>query len=634
MKSQLKLKKWLAAILSSALLAASVVGCGGSDDDKVTGGGTDFDPGTPDACLLALGDPDLKSSAVEDACEGAGDQYELLSEIRLLVDSLSSVLSIISSGLGSPAYTPALDVRALVESALSKILKRLQRVEELSNKIKANDYDDIAVVVESMPLDIDISVIDSDLPKIEMDMKGEWTRIPFSVAGMGASGVLALLNYVLGHEIDIDIDEISDLIDDLGSVSIASFIANSPDLLAAANNGKFEKVAPSAKIFLSLIAGSEGGAQGLAGLLAMADEQIAKDTDTSDTLIALIDDGDKKMGKGDTIAIQFLNDAIQNIDLSDIDAIDDVAEFKKDFGRITNTYISRTTLEDAQKLGWAINANVLGGAAVVDLSKYLDGAVADLRAYLKSENINVEFKAPEAWLALDPKQVLNNITPIRDFLPLIYAIDVAPGDTSGEYKRLSDNSKIWDGTAATDVVNDPKEVKWEFLLECEVAFTADEWAVTEDTGAVKTLKEDDSITRHICGVGDDKNSGKLTHKPISFGDNGALADSGHFIGQVVSAPTAATTTPVLSTVDQYVFAKGMKGLTASITADDKVPAGTADKDVQFLPYIGLQDPSITGLLQVDPEGKGNFAVADHKSFNATLAEIMLSYVPPILEALE
>lgn len=642
-------KKWLVLLGASALLGA----CGGDGGDKKDARSADDEAicGTAEAttenecnCLKALADPKAKVEGEVCSAAVAGDKIALLAQIKLLAKDVNQLLSL--AGNLSPAFQPAAsqDVKTILESALGDMIKHLEGVEEAGNKVVPLAYEEASLVVNKFPIELDLSI--ADMGDVTIDLKGEWTRVPYSVATLGSSGALALINFLLAHEFKLDLATFTGM--ELSSSGIAGAVAANPNLLSFddGSQANWDAISTHAIAMMALLEGSDS-------LLALADEQIAKDDDQTNNLVGLIDQGDGKFGKGDTIEIASLTKAVNDVGVETITDDKELQESLKTAGTITNKYISRGTFEDAVKLAGDVYKNLKGDGTKIPLTSYLGNGRTDLQAYLDQEKIDVTVPEIKNWVQLNPKALLDaDGLGLRDYLPIIYAAAVT-ADGDGAMWYVGQNKKAFNKNGEPlDVEDSPKEVTWEVAFECEFKYTAAEWAVTGavDGNVVDTVNTDNtvdvSLWRYLCGsiASDDDEvvrkrlTGNVGTKFIGFDTD--TADMGHFggfVGTVTDAEYGILTTAAISlpmNSNAYVLAAGFTadaGFTGGIAADNVAPAET---DLDGLLYIGMQNPGFSKGLEVDPAGAGSYAVATQATFNATLGNILKTIVPAIQKAIE
>ena len=650
METKLKL---LVALGSAVFLTACPGPEGGGDtartkDEEKICGTTEESTDNECNCLQALADPKAKVEGDVCKAEFVGNKIALLAQIKLLAKDVNQLLSL--AGNLSPAFQPAAsqDVKTILESALGDLITHLEGVEETGNLVVPLTYEKANLMVRKFPIELDLSIV--DMGDVTIDLKGEWTRVPYSVATLGSSGALALINFLLAHEFKLDLATFTGM--ELSSSGIAGAVAANPDLLGfdTGSQANWDAISTHAIAALALLEGDDS-------LLALADEQIAKDADQSDNLIGLIDEGDGKFGKGDTIEIASLTKAVNDVGVETITDDPDLQESLRTAGTITNKYISRATFEDAVKLASDAHANLKDGSKKIPLTTYLTNARLDLQAYLDQEGIDVTIPELKEWIQLNPKAMLDaDGLGLRDYLPIIYASAVVEGD-DGLYFINQGKKAFNKNGEPLNVEDSPKEVTWEVAFECEFKYTAEEYAVTEavEGNVVDTVTDGDvdvSLWRYLCGsIGSDDDevvrerlTGKVGAKFIGFDTD--TADVGHFGGFAVGITTVAAGDVtdaeygILATDATTELMRGPYVLAASFTADDDFPNGiaaddvTPNEDLDGLLYIGMQRPGFSGGLEVDPAGAGNYAVATQATFNATLGNILLTLVPAIMEALE
>lgn len=551
------------------------------------------------------------------------------SDLQKLMTDLGSLISL-ASGLGkAPAFAPEgeLDAGGILKNMLNKIMIRLKKIKERAVESSGEPWAKLVVNFKSVELALNISDLiknsSEKLPKnLKINLAGEWNRVELVALGGVSAGLLGLLDAVLAHNIKLDLDTLSVFKDidlktlkGLTTSAIAGFVVANPNLLTMNSTTKLKEASTELQIMLDLVAGKANAGAGKEGLLAILDEQLTKDPDQSDNLIEIIDNGTKgQFDKGDIFVVKAVEKTIKSLKLDPP---------PKNPGQLPNKYISRASLDDVTDLGRAINTNLSGADSTpISLNDYLANAWVDLKAYTGNDKI----EDPQAWLAIAPKKFFDTAKPIRAYLPGIYAVNVSSTATDGEYTRFDGSvieTKNQDGSpgTATDIVASPLEVSWEFALECELAYSAADYAVTTNTG-IKGKLDGNSGWRIFCGAG--TNTGAMASKAIAFGVTTVDTDPGHFDYQVIAGSPAIS--PVTNST--FLWATDL-GPIAAFDADGQFPLGVSPVSADGLPILGLQDPSIGGLLLVDPLGAGTFADATNATFNETLAVIYNTYIDDI-----
>jgi hypothetical protein len=294
-------------------------------------------------------------------------------------------------------------------------------------------------------------------------------------------------------------------------------------------------------------------------------------------------------------------------------------------------------------LGRALNTN-LGGGAEFSLAKYLSAKVdgkpegtkylweelqEEVADDLADTALEGDFDFPAAlpdledWLHLDPKAYFDGPVALRNMLPAITALEIG------------------------------NKIEYEFALECELGFTAEQFAEPSVGGGLAA----DSTIRTLCADGSTGKSVRL--KTVYFYDNmntdvttdtGFVAESGdapfdfkHFMGFAVSdtAVAAAAALPITKTADMVnlkfikplTFAEGLgaPGNDTLIQPDGYWPAThTADSDPHddVLLSVLMQNASFGGALLIDLEvnpATAGAVVANNSILNALISQVWITF---------
>lgn len=550
------------------------------------------------------------------------------------VDALAPLIDLVASqlapGLAGGLLPAQADFRTLVQNLLQPIIDNLEDLSEYAPVIQ--DAPDAYVNIPSVPLELDPSALDDSLPAdIEMDLGGGWDRPELLAIGSLSNAILGIIDFLFAHSLKLSLGDLDDL---NSSAGIAAFIAKSEQLLSLDTPKRVDAAKERFIAALDFIVGKADAGQGKEGLLAAIEaEMVADPEQAGDIIIFKDDDKSGNVSENDTLVLKFIADLVDNPDL-ELERGDEVISVPF----VRDVWVALT------ELGRALNDN-LGGGAQFSLGKYLsaklDGKPAGTKYLweeLQEEVANdldatasegsFDFPGPlsdiEDWVHLNPKAYFANPVALRNLLPAITMLQF--------------------GT----------KVEYEFALECELGFTAAQFANPSTSGGLAA----DSTIRALCANGSKGTSVRM--KTIYFYDSGItqavtadstdfVAEGGstspdflHFLGIPVTSTSVASATglPITDIAvmnnPQLLPLNFVDGMAApandtQILADGFRPrqhTASSDPHDDILLSVLLQNPSLGGVLLVDldPAATTNGPVeATNSILNAGISKIWITF---------
>lgn len=586
---------------------------------------------------LQANDAEEAKEILEDAdvvnANNAPETYTYaMASIKVAIDSIAPLISFVTGS--APGWLPAqTDQRGVLESLLDPIIAELEDVESsLALIVDSQQTDeehpgDTFVRFLSLPVDLDLSDLDDSLPAdLDVDLKGEWDRVELLGLHAIAAGLLGTIDFILAHNLSLDINDLLDLFDELSTAAIAGFVVDSPELLVADRPERLDSAEAALLTVLTTLVGSEGAGAGKEGLLAAIEAELESGEDQSDDFIQFVDvDGDGKASDGDQVVLTVVEDLAAEVGDIDGDGEDDLtpADGTIDVGIGRGTWVGLTDL------GRALVDNMENGGEPVGLKEYLSsGDAANPRLWEElQEGAETELEPLQDWLFVDVKTFFANfdsedIGGLRGLLPAVYK----------------------DADGNVDVA-----------FECEVGYTAAQWETPLETGGDDCESGPDglcfnSIIRLLCGTGEE--STEMYLKTITFVDSVSATtpitgdvDSVHFVGMAQATSDAASPAstetelqaPYLAPLAFHETMDPIDVPVGGISADNYgavIPVGSERPHNDINLYLLLQDPSMAGGLYIDLDGDGqDIAPATHQSLNDIINKLWALFGDDISEAL-
>lgn len=600
------LKRSGRALLVLPLAGALAAGCSVDVGGEVETGAYDG-PGVKDGvavgkCLTELADGNFEGAQEAIAkYDGNAEYYVenycgLLADTQELIDQVGGLISLVA-GL-APGVAPAQDFRQLIEPALAPIIETVESLQGRAELVAGVD-ELPEITVESLPLALDLSALIDNVPAdLEVNLRGRWDRTEALALAAAPAALLGVLDFVLAHKIEVDSLDI-----DFGSsAKIAEFAVNNPTLLAL-DSGRTAQVGEAKDWFIKALTAAVA-TQG--GLLASIEAELNDGLDHSNDVVRFVDvDGDGAVSEDDQIVLKVVEDLAADIADLDGDGVDDLTP---DDSTLTNP-LDRVLWTDIVKLGTDLKANLEGGAAL-SVIDYLKGD-GDVWGRLQQASIDEgygELADIENWIALDPKAFFASPKGVRELLFAVAATTVTDGTVDANEVELVD-----------------------IAIECELSYSADDWANASDTGLAA-----DSAWRDLCGTPNPAGDSSVMLKNIAFGVTDAALDPAHFEASAyATAPSTISDVADLYATDatelaglflgELMFYDGIGTTDVDVPADGYIPANDPAAHNDGLLYIAMQDPGFAGVLLLDLSGAGSHAVATQSSLNELVAMVWTTY---------
>lgn len=582
-----KSRLWMAGPLAMAL---GLAGC----DGTITLEGPGSLEGT-DGCKAALADGDFREAEAAVAAQmGDASALEenycaLLAALQETIDEVGGLISAVAALAPSGQLTVTADQRSLLRSILGGTIDSLTKVRNRAEFLLGKGA---VIEIDSLPLAIDLSALVDNIDSVDLNLNGRYDEAEVRVLTAAAAAILGLVDFIFAHSLDVTLT-----VPELTTAGIAKFLVDNPKLLTLDDTGGN---LPSAKDNFILALRALTGDASLSSALEVIEAKYTDGIDHSKDVIRFIDaDGNGQVSKGDKIQVKAIEDLAE--DIEDLDASD---------SEITNQ-IGRAAWAALVELGKDIRTNLEAGAAgspvaiAPRISNGTDLLIDDVAAYYDATVAEIK-----NWLAVHPGAFFAANVGLRDVLPAVAAVTVSD---------------------PTETQSDRTVTAYDFVFECELGYTAEQWATPSDTGLPA-----DSTWRTLCGreVGSDK---VMLLKRITFADAGdaTAADADRFLGAAfVTAPSEVTTGGLAAlaltapaeltapVIVDFVYHSSLEPLTTAdviVDADGITPDLGPDADVDGLLYVMMRDPGLGGVLYLDLAGEGNFDEATQATLNGFIA---------------
>ncbi|RMF13007.1 MAG: hypothetical protein D6761_11815, partial [Candidatus Dadabacteria bacterium] len=560
-----------------------------------------------------------------------------LASFKGAFDSLSDLLGLILANT-APGFRPAqgTDFRALVESVLSTITDNLTDLASAADVLRTADADKIYINIDSLPLSLDVATLNdlvgTDLPTdLSIDIGGGYDLPELLLFGAASNAVVGGVDFLLAHQLRLSISSIPDV---FTSASIAEFIATNSKLL---DLDKPDQAKGAKDLFikaLDYLVGDENGTGGRQSLLAAIEAEYSQDQ-SGDIIVWKDVDGNGQASDGDEIEIAFIKQFIDQ-GIEGLEAGDETIEVP----------LGRDTWLKLVELGRALVQNLDGTSTdPISLGKYLsaklDGQTdkkylwEELQQFVQddidlpaSDPDKIGFEKPlpdiKEWLFMDPAAYFDNPIGLRNLLPVVYEM------------------ALYDSKLA----NKTDDKVYEIAIECEIGYTAAQFANATAAGSSTGLPSD-SLIRDLCGSefgsANAEEPDAMAFKRIIFDDAVTAADStyvaaaddfSHFNYAVFATDTTNTAAgfgvtteaqllaPPVTKAVSMVMVDGLDTDDTTVGIDGKAPVTDPASHEDIFLSILMQNPSFGGNLLIDLTGAGDSAaVATNDSLNKAISEI-------------
>ncbi len=615
----------LVAVMTGSLIFSSCAGCSSSDDN---GGGTQQSE-TATACENLLSSTSANATVSADdfqniisTCyenEANSDvaavieKYPVVYNYTVLIYDLQKFLETAQKKFEaikdflpsfSPSYAPPEDTTGMIlyNLFMKDLLPYMDDINKRVGILVKQDMDSVSVYYESVPFSFDLSTFMKDTENTtnipsQIDLKGEWDYPEVLLIGAVNNGLFALWKLIesqtLGSPTDISnvYNEYSFTasLDDPTQITnlIASFLGEIPALLAfEPTEGKEifkDQVRNYVDATLSYLTGRDNDlevngtmyAAANPGLFAAIENMYSKDQ--SKSIIQFVDkDGNGEISYKDQIVIPI------------------VEEIESGAGTITNP-LSRQTWLDLVAFGKEIEnqlENYESATASLDMGKIINEVFGDLVTYANeiSPDANVSVPTiPEGFLMLNAGALFKAVETedsfggLRNLLPAWVPNPRVDSDLVSYARKDTDNAKT--------------PFKYIMVFETEVS------AATNST--------------EYMGLGPFEYNNVLYYGIYSF-----TKDPAHFnlffnADGSFNALFFGNTDPSADSGSAYL------GNLHSIDPDGLLPNAEHD----FLVYLGFQQPTFYGMVQVDPSKFADISGCDTEELvNSTDAQQIVNGV--------